>query len=61
LEFEEMQFVRKVYSMNPKAGRYPAISFPPELAKLLTDFVVLETLPEGILIRPAKIEPVHSG
>jgi hypothetical protein len=56
-----MQFVRKVYSMNPKAGRYPAISFPPELAKLLTDFVVLETLPEGILIRPAKIEPAHSG
>ena len=42
-----MQFVRKVYSMNPKAGRYPAISFPPELARLLTDFVVLENIARG--------------
>lgn len=56
-----MKIVRRVYNTNPAAGHYPAISFPPVLAKLLTDFVVLETLPEGILIRPAKIEPVHSG
>ena len=56
-----MQFVRKVYSMNPKAGNYPAISFPRELAGMLSEFVILETRPDGILIRPAKIEPVHSG
>ena len=55
-----MQYVRKVYSMNPKAGRYPAISFPPELAGMLSDFVILERCPDGILIRPAKIEPVYS-
>lgn len=55
-----MKFVRKVYSLN-KAGHYPGVSFPPALAKLITDFVILEVVPEGILIRPAKIEPVHSG
>lgn len=55
-----MKFVRKVYSMNPKAGNYPAISFPRELAGMLSEFVILETHPDGILIRPAKIEPVHA-
>jgi hypothetical protein len=53
-----MRFIRRVYNMNPKAGRYPAITFPPELAGMLTDFVFLETIPGGIMIRPAKIEPV---
>lgn len=53
-----MKFVRKVYSMNPKAGHYPGITFPPELAKMLSDFVILETVSDGILIRPAKIEPL---
>jgi hypothetical protein len=53
-----MKFIRKVYNMNPKAGRYPAITFPPELSEMLTNFVVLETIPEGILIRPAKVEPI---
>jgi hypothetical protein len=56
-----MQYVRKVYSMNPKARNYPAISFPRELAGMLSEFVILEARPDGILIRPAKIEPVHSG
>jgi hypothetical protein len=56
-----MKFVRKVYSMNPKGGHYPALSFPQELAAMLSDYVIMETVPEGILIRPAKIEPVYSG
>ena len=56
-----MQFVRKVYSMNPKAGNYPAISFPRELAGMLSEFVIMEAVADGILIKPAKIEPVHSG
>ncbi len=55
-----MKFVRRVYNMNPKRGRYPAISIPQELAGRLQHFVILETVPEGILIRPAKIEPVAS-
>jgi hypothetical protein len=53
-----MKFVRRVYNMNPTAGRYPAITFPPELSNLLKDFVILEVVPEGILIRPAKVEPI---
>jgi hypothetical protein len=59
--FEKVKFVRRVYNMNPKVGRYPAISIPQELAGMLSHFVILETVPEGILIRPAKIEPVHSS
>ena len=55
-----MRFVRKVYSMNPRGGHFPAVSFPQELAAMLSEFVIMETVPEGILIRPAKIEPVHS-
>lgn len=53
-----MKFVRKVYNMNPKAGRYPAITFPPELSAKLTNFVVLEVVPDGILIRPAEIKAI---
>lgn len=54
-----VQFVRRVYNMNPKLGRYPAISIPPELADMVkTGWVILETVPEGILIRPSTVEPV---
>jgi hypothetical protein len=59
--FEKMRFVRKVYSMNPKGGHFPAVSFPQELVAMLSQYVIMEDVPEGILIRPAKIEPVHSG
>lgn len=54
-----MRYIRRIYNVN-KAGNYPALSFPQELAGMLSEFVILETLPEGILIRPAKIEPVHA-
>jgi len=57
--FEKMRYVRRIYNMN-KAGNYPAVSFPPELAGMLSEFVILESCPDGILIRPAKIEPVHA-
>ena len=55
-----MQFIRRVYSMN-RAGHYPGITFPQELAKMISEFVILEQVPEGILVRPARIESVHSG
>jgi hypothetical protein len=45
--------------MNPGAGRYPAITFPPELAKMVkSGWVILEIVPEGILIRPSTVEPI---
>ncbi len=54
-----MRFVRKVYNMNPKLGRYPAISFPPELADMVkSGWVILEIVPDGILIRPSSVEPI---
>jgi hypothetical protein len=54
-----MRYVRKVYNMNSGQGRYPAISFPPELADMVkTGWLILETCPEGILIRPSTFEPV---
>jgi hypothetical protein len=55
-----MRYIRKIYNMN-KSGNYPAVSFPREMAAMLSDFVIMESCPDGILIRPAKIEPMHSG
>ena len=52
-----MQYIRKIYNMN-KSGNYPAVSFPREMAAMLSDFVIMESCPDGILIRLAKIEPV---
>jgi hypothetical protein len=54
-----MRYIRKIYNMN-KTGIYPAVSFPQELAAMLSEFVIMESCPDGILIRPAKIEPVHA-
>lgn len=53
-----MRYMRKVYNMNPKAGKYPTITFPPELAGVVgSGYVFLEPVPGGIMIRSAKIEP----
>jgi hypothetical protein len=54
-----MRYVRKVYNMNPRAGQYPGITFPPELAEMVkTGWVILEKVPEGILIRPSTVQPI---
>lgn len=56
-----MRFVRKVYNMNPKVGRYPAIGLPPELADIVkSGWVILEAVPDGILIRPSTVQPIVS-
>jgi hypothetical protein len=52
-----MRFIRKIYNMNRK-GHYPGVSFPQELANLLTEYVVIESTPDGcILLRPTLIIP----
>ena len=52
-----VRYLRRIYNLN-SAGNYPGLSFPQELADRLTNYVFLEEVPEGILIRRAKIEPL---
>jgi hypothetical protein len=47
------RFLRRVYNR----GSYPQVLIPQQLADLMTDFVYLEEVDGGILIRPTVIIP----
>jgi hypothetical protein len=56
-----MQYLRKLHSNNPAAGRYFTVAIPKELGHIfITDMAVVEPLPDGrgIAVRPARIEAI---
>jgi len=58
-----MRYYRKLVNINPGHGRHITVSIPKELAGCFkTDTAIIEALPDGngIMVRPARVEPIVS-